>query len=415
MRAFFPFIFILIVFSITQVRGQSPGSSVKFSLNAVIVGRDTGSVVVWHEDNDNITFRDTIKLNNGKFHFSGTVNQVCEAFLWTDIKNRNFDDSSVIRFLLEPNDMHISYKAHSGSNAIIKGSKSQTEKENWDRLKSPLLSAEAQIYKSMNSLSKLSKTEGNPVFEDQLNRMWARRDSILGEIKSLDVSYIRQHPSSYLSAYLLLRHQRRLSVDSIEKYYDELPDEVKKSSVGHDVLQYIYPLTDDNEFRKANPLVDVAFDQRLSKLSSVYDLKLKDTSGNILELSSFKGKYLVIDFWASWCKPCVANIPSLTQMTEYYKSEPIQFVSVSLDRGVDDWKQAIIKQHFGGVQLTDSGAFNSMSAVYCKVLWVPQYLIVDPNGRIINYDAPQAVEPELKALLDNLIKQRSSAGNSYRE
>lgn len=415
MRTFFPFNFIIIFFSITQVYSQSPVSSIKFSLNAVIIGRDTGSVVFWHMDKDNMIFKDTIKLNNGKFHFSGTVNRVCEALLWTDIKNHSFDDSSVIRFLLEPNDMYLSYKAHGGSNAIIKGSKSQTEKENWDRLKSPLLSAKVQIYKSMDPLFKLSKTERNPVFEDQLNRMWARRDSILEEIKSLDISYIRQHPNSYLSAFLLSKHQRKLSVDSIEIYYDEFPGEVKKSSVGNDVLQYVYPLTDDNEFRKANPLVDIAFDQRLSKLNSVYDLSLKDTSGNTLELSSFKGKYLVIDFWTSWCKPCVANIPSLTQMTEYYKSEPIQFISVSLDRDVDDWKQAIIKHHFEGVQLTDSGAFNSMFAVYCKVLWVPRYLIVDPNGRIINFDAPQAVEPELKALLGNLIKQRSSAGNSWAE
>ena len=58
------------------------------------------------------------------------------------------------------------------------------------------------------------------------------------------------------------------------------------------------------------------------KLNSVYDLSSIDTLGNMIELSSFKGKYLVIDFWASWCKPCIENIPFLNQLVKHYKLIP---------------------------------------------------------------------------------------------
>jgi thiol-disulfide isomerase/thioredoxin len=111
-----------------------------------------------------------------------------------------------------------------------------------------------------------------------------------------------------------------------------------------------------------------------------------------------------MDFWASWCKPCIENIPALNQMSDYYNSDSIQFISVSLDEDIRAWKQSVTKNHFAGIQLSDTEGFNSLAAIYCKVLWVPKYIVADRSGHIINYDAPQAIDPELKLLLDNLIK-----------
>jgi thiol-disulfide isomerase/thioredoxin len=395
-------------FLIPEIFCQTAHSKNHFVIDGEIIGRDTGTVIFWYSDGENKGCRDTVKINRGRFQFSGTVNLVCEAYLWCDINNRDFDDSSVIRFLLEPNNMYISYKPHGGSNPIITGSKSQTEKEKWDKQKSFLLLAKAQIYKSIYSLLDHSKINGGTDVQNQIDQLYIKRDSVIERIKALDTKYIERHPRSYLSAYLLFRHTHKpkLSVDSLETYYNALSNDVKKSSVGHDVLEYIYPLTDDNDFRKANPLIDIAFDQRLSKLNSVYDLSLKDTSGNIIKLGCFKTKYVVIDFWASWCKPCVANIPALDQMMKDYKSDSIQFISISLDRDINDWKHSIMKHNFTGVQLSDDlTGFNGITAIYCKVIYVPKYIIADQNGKIINYDAPQASEPGLKALLDNLLKR----------
>jgi thiol-disulfide isomerase/thioredoxin len=156
-------------------------------------------------------------------------------------------------------------------------------------------------------------------------------------------------------------------------------------------------------------LVDIEFDQQLRKINSVYDLSLRDTLGNIIELSSFKGKYLVMDFWASWCKPCIANIPALNNMIKYYKSDLlVQFISISMDYNINAWKLSIIKHNFAGVQLSDPVGFTSLPAIYCKVLWVPKYLIANPSGRIIDYDSPWPGEPGLKSLLNNLIKKKFS-------
>jgi thiol-disulfide isomerase/thioredoxin len=400
------FIFCVAISLINKANSQLIERNDQFILNGEIIGKDTGSVILWHVDKNNKAVADTVKLNKGKFRFLGTVNRACEALLWTDLRNRDFDDPSVIRFLLEPGTIYISHNVKDAVNSIIIGSESQSEKDSWDRAKLTLLNSNNQYYETIKSLAKLYKTDKTPELEDQINQVAGKIDSINEIIKGSDLKYIREHLNSYLSGYLLSKHTRKLSVDSIQMLYNKLAQPVKNSSLGHLVLEYVYPLTDDNEFRKANPLIGTEFDQRLRKINSIYDLDLRDTAGNIVVLSSFKGKYLVLDFWASWCKPCIENIPAVNQMVKYYKSDSIQFISISLDYDIHAWKQAIIKHHFTGIQLSDSTGFNSLVAIYCKVLWVPTYIIAGQNGRIIKYNAPQAIEPELKTLLDNLLKQK---------
>jgi peroxiredoxin len=405
MRIQFLTLFVLAAFSINTIYGQSPVEDTRFVLTGEIVGRDTGTIVLWHDDLNNSVSTDTVKLNKGKFHFSGTVNRASEALLWTNLKNRSFDDPSVIHFLLEPESIYLSYNSSDALHPVIKGSGSQTEKDDWDNVKAALLNGKRQYYDSLRALSKLYNANKESTFLDQMNQQYRIIDSINQKIRALDVQYIGLHPNSYLSGYLLWQQRKRLPVDSVKTLYTKLSADIKKSSLGHIVLEDLYPLTNDTDFRKANPLIDMAFDQRLRNLKSVYELWLRDSSGNKIELSSFKGKYLVIDYWASWCKPCIANIPALNQLIKQYSPDSVQFISISMDEHAEDWKKAIQKHHFTGVQLSDTAGFAGLPAVYCKVLFVPTYIVVDANGRIIKYNAPQAVEPELKTLLDQLLRR----------
>jgi thiol-disulfide isomerase/thioredoxin len=402
MRAIFLFVLVLAIVSLEEAYCQ-PEINTRFDLTGQIIGRDTGAVMFWYIDESNIQVDDTFRLVKGSFHFSGTVNRVCEAFLWTDLKNRNYDDPSVIRFLLEPGRLFVSHNIADPLNNQIRGSASEMEKEEWCRQNADLLSAKEAIYQSILSLDKAQMNNPGSEKEEQLKSLSASYDSVGDEIKKLDVVYLKNHPNSYLSAYLLFRHVRKLPIDSAQVYYTGLSPNSKRSVLGRRILSYLYPLTNDLAFRKENPLISQEFDEKISRISSFYDLNLFDSTGNRFDMSLYKGKYLVVDFWASWCKPCLANIPALIKMTKNYDSDSIKFISISLDDNLNDWKGAIIKHHFTGIQLTDSNSFNSMSAIYCKVLWVPHYLLVDRSGKIINYDAPQALDPELAVTLDKLV------------
>jgi hypothetical protein len=101
----------------------------------------------------------------------------------------------------------------------------------------------------------------------------------------------------------------------------------------------------------------------------------------------------------------------LNKLIKSYSGDSIGFVSISLDLHLKDWKKALSSHRIDGVQLCDSVSFDGLAAIYCKTIFVPHYVIADRDGRIINYDAPQAIEPELKKLLDGLLNGKGPAEN----
>lgn len=409
MRLFCFFTLSLLISFLNNVRCQTNSdTNHKFSIKGEITGRDTGMIVLWYHDQTNKVHHDTVQLQNGKFDFAGTTNHVSETYLWTDPNKLEFDNPSMIRFLLEPNNISIIGRKDEEAKAIINGSASEIEKENWDKEKFSLTAAKFQLHEAIDSLFQGIKEAGNESHRDRIKQLSKKIDSVNEKIKAMDIGYLKKHPDSYLSAYLLSKHVRKLSVDSIQFYYTGLSNKVKESSVAHDVLIYVYPKTDDSQFRKANPLVDKKFDERLRSIKSVHDLSLKDTSGATVYFSSFKGKYLILDFWGRSCQPCIENIPVWNRLIKEYDPGQVQFISISVDAKVSIWKQAIREHSYKGLHVSDLQGFKSLAAVYCKVLWVPTYVIADRNGMIINYNAPQPRDPELKKLLDKLLNEKIS-------
>ncbi len=82
------------------------------------------------------------------------------------------------------------------------------------------------------------------------------------------------------------------------------------------------------------------------------------------------------------------------------KNRPIKIISVSIDDDIDTWKKSIKKYGFPGIHLWDK---SGLLSTFFKVLWVPRYIIINPDGTVANMDAPQAIDPELKLILNNLI------------
>ena len=85
------------------------------------------------------------------------------------------------------------------------------------------------------------------------------------------------------------------------------------------------------------------------------------------------------------------------------KSKPFKVISVSIDSDKDTWQKALKKYAFPGIHLYDD---KGLLSTFYKVLWVPRYILVNPDGSVANMDAPQPIEPELKVLIDELLKKR---------
>ncbi|MDP5199456.1 redoxin family protein [Flavobacterium sp. DG2-3] len=136
------------------------------------------------------------------------------------------------------------------------------------------------------------------------------------------------------------------------------------------------------------------------------DFTYKDINDKPVSFSDFKGKFVYIDLWATWCGPCKAEIPHMKKIEEDYHGKNIVFVSLSLDKAKDaqKWKDFVTKQELKGIQLMADKDFGSDVAKNYDVNAIPRFLLFDTKGNIINADALRPSNPELRVQLDKLLK-----------
>lgn len=114
------------------------------------------------------------------------------------------------------------------------------------------------------------------------------------------------------------------------------------------------------------------------------DFYISDTSGNTIKLNDFKGKYLLIDFWASWCEPCRTNNPLLKDVYNKYKGKGLKLLSISIDVDSNAWKKAIIKDGLNWENGSDLKYYHNNSVAFnYGIDGVPDYILIDPAQNII--------------------------------
>ena len=127
--------------------------------------------------------------------------------------------------------------------------------------------------------------------------------------------------------------------------------------------------------------------------------------GGQTKLSDLKGKYVFIDLWASWCKPCIAEFPSLQQLEMHYAGKNITFVSISLDKieSRNKWKKIITDNHLEGMQLLADKDFNSDFVKAFYVQAIPHFILIAPNGIVVEPQALYPSDPNLMKQIDQLL------------
>lgn len=124
-----------------------------------------------------------------------------------------------------------------------------------------------------------------------------------------------------------------------------------------------------------------------------------DVNGKQVSLADFRGKLILVDIWATWCGPCVKEIPSLKQLEQELHGKDVVFLSISVDEPKDKgvWKKFIADKQLGGVQLF-AGAKAQIKIDY-KISGIPRFMLFDKEGRIIDVDSPRPSDPKLKEIL----------------
>ena len=128
--------------------------------------------------------------------------------------------------------------------------------------------------------------------------------------------------------------------------------------------------------------------------------------GGKSKLEDFKGKYVYIDVWATWCGPCRAEIPFLKKIEEKYHGKNIVFISISVDTDKDHekWQKFVTEKELGGVQLFADKNWNSDFIKAFGINSIPRFLLIDPAGKVVKADAARPSSEELSKLFDELLK-----------
>ena len=130
-----------------------------------------------------------------------------------------------------------------------------------------------------------------------------------------------------------------------------------------------------------------------------------DINGKEFALNDFKGKFVYVDVWATWCGPCKAEIPALAKLAKDYKTKNIVFVSVSVDDNKKAWEKMLKKENFDWIQIHAEKAWKSKIVKENGINGIPRFMLIDKEGNLVNVNAPAPSSDEIRPLFDKLLNQ----------
>jgi len=185
------------------------------------------------------------------------------------------------------------------------------------------------------------------------------------EIIAIEKKYVMSHPESALSVSMIVERSFTGNYEQIAELYQSLSGAMKKTAQGKRIAERLAVL------------------KRSAIGVRVHNFKQSDTSGKMIRFSDVKGKYVLIDFWASWCGPRRAENPNILKVYNQYRNKNFTVVGVSIDHDAGKWKKAIKADQMPWTQLSDLRGLENEVTVYYGIYGIPSTLLVDPAGKII--------------------------------
>jgi len=314
----------------------------------------------------NTRMKDSARVNHGRYTFTGDIAEPTFCRLSTVSRQLIAQGAAVdnagdeVSIFLSPAKMEVTH-IDSFPNIIMKGSSAHTDYKEFEKIIKPYndsMQAFFNDYKQYSAEGNLEKTK----------EIEMKATFLAQEIRGIFRSFIQSHPSSFMSFLLLQQYAGNdLNVSETEPLFDMLTEEIKSY---RSVVQFKHRL-------------DIAKRTSIGQMAA--DFTQNDTLGNPVTLSSLRGKYLLVDFWASWCQPCRIENPNVVEAFNRYKDKGFFVLGVSLDRpGAEEaWLKAIHDDGLTWTHVSDLQFWNNAVAVMYGIQSIPQNLLLDPTGKII--------------------------------
>jgi len=312
---------------------------------------------------------DSALITNGSFTFKGQIINPSAAVLVIDRNGVGLNSLDTtadnLNFYVDKGEFEINSQ-DSVAKAVIKGSKINDDNEKLLAQLKPLIEQARKIKEEQDTASPAKQNTAE--FQ---NAMQAKHKELQIEQKATLKIFILSNPDSYLSL-LALYSVAGPSPDpsEVDPLYNSLSDRLKATETGKVLKKSLDALR--------NTAIGV----------TAPDFIQNDINGVPVKLSSFRGKYVLLDFWASWCGPCRQENPNVVKAYNKYKDKNFTILSVSLDKasGKADWLAAIQNDGLSWTQVSDLKFWNNEVAALYSITSIPANFLIDPNGKIIARD-----------------------------
>lgn len=346
-----------------------------YAVNGKINAADGKWLYISYRDEMDKTVIDSAMVSNRRFRFSGTIPSAIMVYIYC----KTCGESKFTRLFIDPAEMQLTLDTTNFEKAKLTGSRTQQEYEILQNAMEYIYRDIRPIqarYEASNDVYIAANKRGASI--DELDSLARITKSIDKEFDPLRRSLAKEervfsntYPESVVTAYNINSGKAGIKLDSLQVYFDRMGTETQLNIYGKSIGTYI------NKKRNAIP------DTTAKNFSTI------DIDGKLLHLADFRGKYVLLDFWASWCVPCREESPHLKELYAQYRSKGMEIIGVASNDGEERlWKSAVKKDGLpwkhvlAGHSETDEKKERDISRLF-GVGSLPTYILINPAGRII--------------------------------
>ncbi|WP_316798358.1 TlpA disulfide reductase family protein [Pedobacter frigidisoli] len=336
-----------------------------FSLNGKIGTLDKPAMVYIDYMDNGVGHEDSVALVTGSFKFSGYVSGNAYARMALDHtgggKGKAVYTGDVIYFYFGKEQVSIISK-DSLQNAVFKGSKVYDESEAYNKeIGGTIMALTKAVNIDFNRGTEAQKKD--TAYTKAVDQRFRKNIQDRNEKQFL---FAKNHPNSYFALVALSEAAgSKVDVARVTPLFNALPKALRETDTGKELAQRIEANT-TTALGKQAPL----FTQN-------------NAVGKPVSLADYKGKVVLVEFWASWCSPCRAENPNLVKQYQTYKDKGFEIISVSLDNVKERWLEAIEKDGLAWTHVSDLKGWNNEVGRLYGVRAVPASFLLDAQGKII--------------------------------
>ena len=353
-----------------------------FSIKGYINGDEGKYLYLGYGDRKNYVV-DSCLVKNGTFSFQGKLSAESSfGIITTDKQGLHYYTDKQTYLQMSPSDMVVAINVFEPRKAVVIGSKAQYEEDEYNGL----VADESAVISAINKLSHASKDEA---YKEQLEK-FSEPFQEASDKKSM--AYIKSHPDTDKSLSVLTFLMGRCTLDQAKELYGALSDRLKQDKQAKEIAD------------------EIATREKIEPGKPAPDFTATDINGKKFTLSKLKGKYVVLDFWASWCGPCRASNPHMKELYEKYGKKGLDFVYVSDDdSNPQKWRDAVKKDGLEafhhvlrGMKVIDRENYtldhtNDISDKYA-VHYLPTKYLIDKDGKMVGKFESDELTAKLKEI-----------------